>query len=211
MKSLNRIIHRDAFLLGLKKIPLIFIGITVASLGIAITYKSGIGNSPMATITDGVSQLLDVTYGTANVFINIVFLFISYFYVKEKINIGTIVVMFSIGSGINLFVYLLSFVDLPSSYAIPANLLGSVITSIGISSVVLIDYGLGPLELMTEIVLKIIKSSYRTAKMLFDATLLVLGITLGGVYGLGTIFNILIVGFVMQIVIKTFRKEHIVH
>lgn len=211
MKSLNRIIHSDAFLLGLKKTPLIFIGITIASLGIAITYKSGIGNSPMATITDGVSQLLDVTYGTANVLINIVFLFISYFYVKEKINIGTIVVMFSIGSGINLFVYLLSFVDLPSSYAIPANLLGSVITSIGISSVVLIDYGLGPLELMTEIVVKKIKSSYRIAKMLFDASLLVLGIALGGVYGLGTILNILIVGFVMQTVIKAFRKEQIVH
>jgi uncharacterized membrane protein YczE len=204
---MHNILHRYNLKDTLKSILILSIGLTVAAFGIAMTYKSGIGNSPMATITDGLSRQLNVSYGVANVIINIVFLLIAIRFLKEKVFIGSFIVAFSMGMYINLYVALLANVTFPDSWAIPLNLIGLLITVIGISTVVVIDYGLGPLELMTELIHKKLNRSYRLARVLFDSSLLVLGILMGGVYGLGTIFNVLLVGSTMQLFFRIFGRK----
>jgi uncharacterized membrane protein YczE len=206
LKLPNELANKENILTTLKKIVLIIIGMAFAALGISMTYKSGIGTSPMATIIDGVRLQLNVSYGTANFLINLVFLFISFFYVRQKIHIGTLILVFTMGLYINFFVDLLSGFELSTNWSIPLNLLGTLITTIGISTIVVIDFGLGPLELMTEIIKKKIHSSYRVARLTFDGTLLFLGISLGGNYGIGTIFNLALVGILMQTIFKIFRR-----
>jgi len=191
---------------GFLKVVLLSLGIGVAALGIALTYKSGIGTNPMATVTDGVSRLLSVNYGTANLLINTMFLIVALFLQRDKVFVGTFVLVFTMGIYINFFVNLLSTIALSNMWSIPINLVGTVITAFGISVVVIVDYGLGPLDLMTEVINRKFQCSYRTAKTVFDSSLLLVGIGMGGVYGLGTLFNVLLVGMLMQSFFELYRK-----
>jgi uncharacterized membrane protein YczE len=150
---------------------------------------------------------LNVSYGLANLLINIIFLLIAVRFVREKLFIGSFIVAFSMGIYINLYVSLLANVTFPDSWAIPINLIGTVIAVIGIGTVVVIDYGLGPLELMTELIHKRLNRSYRLARIIFDGSLLSLGILMGGVYGLGTILNVLLVGSMMQLFFQFFGRK----
>lgn len=189
------------------KIIGISIGLMIAAFGIALTYKTGIGTNPVATACDGLTKVLPIDFGQANILLNATFLFIALFVKRNKINIGTLIVVFTIGLYINLFIGLLNSYDYLDSYQIPMNILGTAIASLGISIVVKIDFGIGPLELITEVIIDKTKISYKSAKTLLDITLLLIGITLGGVYGLGTVINVVLTGMFMQMYLELFNRQ----
>lgn len=189
------------------KIIGISLGLMIAAFGIALTYKSGIGTNPVATACDGLTKILPIDFGQANMLLNGTFLLLVVFVKRKEINIGTLIVVFTIGLYINVFINVLNSYNHLDSFQIPMNILGTAISSFGISIVVKIDFGIGPLELMTEIIIDKAKISYKSAKTLFDMTLLLIGITLGGVYGLGTIINVGLTGMFMQTYLELFNRQ----
>lgn len=194
----------------LKKSLLIILGIVIAAFGIAITYKTGIGTNPMATASDGITKVLPLNYGYANLLLNFIFLVIAFFVKRDKINIGTLLMVLSMGVFINLFTGLLV-ADVPfTQYQLIYNVLGTIITSLGIAIVVLVDFGIGPYDLMTEVIIDKLKCSYRMAKIIADSSLLVVGIMMGGVFGLGTVGNVILVGIFIQLFIELAKKSKLV-
>jgi uncharacterized protein len=194
----------------LKKSLLIILGIVIAAFGIAITYKTGIGTNPMATASDGITKVLPLNYGYANLLLNFIFLVIAFFVKRDKINIGTLLMVSTMGIFINLFTGLL-IADVPfTQYQLIYNVLGTIITSLGIAIVVLVDFGIGPYDLMTEVIIDKLKCSYRMAKIIADSSLLVVGIMMGGVFGLGTIGNVILVGIFIQLFIELAKKSNLV-
>lgn len=194
----------------LKKSLLIILGIVIAAFGIAITYKTGIGTNPMATASDGITKVLPLNYGYANLLLNFIFLVIAFFVKRDKINIGTLLMVLTMGIFINLFTGLL-IADVPfTQYQLIYNVLGTIITSLGIAIIVLVDFGIGPYDLMTEVIIDKLKCSYRMAKIIADSSLLVVGIMMGGVFGLGTVGNVILVGIFIQLFIELAKKSKLV-
>jgi uncharacterized protein len=194
----------------LRKATMIMVGIAIAAFGIALTYKTGIGTNPMATASDGLTKVLPLNYGYANLLLNFIFLVIAFFVKREKINLGTLLMVLTMGLFINLFTGLLV-ADVPFiQYQLAYNILGTIITSFGISIVVLVDFGIGPYDLMTEVIIDKLKCSYRMAKIIADSSLLVVGIMMGGVFGLGTIGNVILVGIFIQLFIELAKKSNLV-
>jgi len=194
----------------LKKSLLIILGIVIAAFGIALTYKTGIGTNPMATASDGITKVLPLNYGYANLLLNFIFLVIAFFVKRDKINIGTLLMVLSMGVFINLFTGLLV-ADVPfTQYQLIYNVLGTIITSLGIAIIVLVDFGIGPYDLMTEVIIDKLKCSYRMAKIIADSSLLVVGIMMGGVFGLGTVGNVILVGIFIQLFIELAKKSKLV-
>jgi uncharacterized protein len=194
----------------LKKSLLIILGIVIAAFGIAMTYKTGIGTNPMATASDGITKVLPLNYGYANLLLNFIFLVVAFFVKREKINLGTLLMVLTMGIFINLFAGFLV-ADVPfKQYQLMFNVLGTIITSLGIAIVVLVDFGIGPYDLMTEVIIDKLKCSYRMAKIIADSSLLVVGIMMGGVFGLGTVGNVILVGIFIQLFIELARKSKLV-
>ncbi len=194
----------------LRKAMMIIVGIAIAAFGIALTYKTGIGTNPMATASDGMTKVLPLNYGYANLLLNFIFLVIAFFVKRDKINLGTLLMVVTMGLFINLFSGLILTDVYFTQYQLAYNILGTIITSFGISIVVLVDFGIGPYDLMTEVIIDKIKCSYRLAKIIVDSSLLVVGIMMGGVFGLGTIVNVILVGIFIQLFIELARKSNLV-
>lgn len=53
---------------------IISFGLLISSFGTALFYQAGMGSGAMATFSDGLHKLLNMSYGTANMTANIVFL-----------------------------------------------------------------------------------------------------------------------------------------
>lgn len=189
---------------------LISIGIAIAAFGIALTYKSGIGTNPMATASDGLTKVFPLNYGNANLLLNGFFLVVAFFLKREKINIGTLLMVLTMGICINFFAGLLAAETIFTQWQLVYNIIGTIITSLGISVVVLVDFGIGPYDLMTEVIIDKLKCSYRMAKIIADCSLLVVGIMMGGVFGLGTIGNVILVGVFIQLFMDVAKKSNLV-
>ena len=183
------------------------LGIAIAAFGITLTYKSGLGSSAMSTVSQGVSRVLNIQVGTANIGLNGLFFGLALVGKKNKIGIGTPMIVFGLGLFINLFVSLLSSVQLDATMNVVINVLGIILNAGGIAIMVIVNFGLGPLELITEMITEKTKWSYRKSKLAFDAMMLILGISLGGDYGIGTILNVLMFGFIMQFVFEVHKKQ----
>ncbi len=183
------------------------LGIAIAALGITLTYKSGLGSSAMSTVSQGVSRVLHIQVGTANIGLNGLFFGIALIGQRNKIGIGTPMIVFGLGLFINLFVSLLSSVQFNAFMNIVINGLGIILNAGGIAIMVIVNFGIGPLELITEMITKKTKWSYRKSKLAFDAMMLILGISLGGDYGIGTLMNVLMFGFIMQLVFDVHKKQ----
>jgi hypothetical protein len=189
---------------------MISMGIAIAAFGIALTYKTGIGTNPMATASDGLTKVLPLNYGYANLLLNLFFLIVAFFIKRSKINVGTVLMVLTMGIFINFFADLLVAQVVFTQWQLAFNILGTIITSLGISIVVLVDFGIGPYDLMTEVIIDKLKCSYRMAKIIADSSLLTIGIMMGGVYGLGTIGNVILVGVFIQLFIDLAKRSNLV-
>lgn len=198
---------RQEVLKWIVKFLKVTLGIAIAAFGITLTYKSGLGSSAMSTVSQGVSRVLHIQVGTANMMLNGFFFAIAMLGQKNKIGIGTPMIVFGLGLFINVFVKLLSPVELSASLNLVINVLGIILNAGGIAIMVIVNFGIGPLELITEMITEKTKWSYRKSKLAFDAMMLILGISLGGDYGIGTILNVLMFGFIMQFVFEVHKKQ----
>jgi len=189
------------------KVLMITMGLLIIGLGMAISYKTGMGTTPMATAIDGLTKIIPINYGQGSIILNSLFLIIAIFIKRDKIHIGTILVVFTLGLYINLFVDLIDADTLFVNYQLIFNLIGTVTTALGIAVIVKQNFGLGPLEIMTEVIKDKFGWSYRRSKITFDVILLITGIMMGGVYGLGTISNVVFVGVFIQMFLELFNKK----
>ncbi len=177
-------LSRDRVFTWIVKSLKLSLGIAIAAFGITLTYKSGLGSSAMSTVSQGVSRVLNLEVGTANMMLNGLIFGVALFGNKKRIGIGTPMIVFGLGLCINFFASILGHIELIGNIRLPITLLGIILNAVGIAIMVIVNFGLGPLELITEMITKKTQWSYRKSKLAFDAMMLILGISLGGDYGI---------------------------
>jgi len=185
----------------IKRLILFFIGMSIIQIGVALFLKTNIGSDPFTLFTQGLAFLLEKTPGNANMIILFVLFCIILLVEKTRINIGTIICVVGVGPIIDLGVKAVSFFPIASSSIVIKILLvvfGCVLIAIGFSILSASNLGIAPNDIIAFIIKDKTKLEYCWIRMALDVSFLIIGFSLGGIFGIGTIISALLTGPCIQ-------------
>ena len=194
----------------IKALIILFIGLTIAHLGVSLFILADIGSDPFTVFVQGLSGRIGKSVGTAHVIILCVLLVLQIFTTKGYIKAGSIVCAFGGGPIIDLGIWMFGRFITESTGDFARYLIfisGCVILGLGISIVVNSNAGTGPNDLVSIILSdKLPKIQFKFVRMAVDATWVVIGFILGGKIGAGTVIGILLVGPCTQLFLPMTKK-----
>lgn len=193
--------NKSNVVLFIKKMIFFFLGVWIIQTGVAIFIQTNIGSDPFTVFTQGISGLLGITTGTANIVITFVFLVAIFILSRKSINIGTVLALISAGPFIDLMLNVLKPIEF-SGFNIMVKvlllLISCVIVAIGFSMLKATDLGVAPNDLIPLIIHDKTKIKYQWIRISMDLIFVTVGFTLGGVIGIGTIIGAFLTGPVIQ-------------
>lgn len=185
----------------LKKIILFFLGVFIIQLGVAIFLKTSIGSDPFTVFTQGLSFLLNTTPGRANMIILIVTTILIVIFDRKRIKVGTVICAFGVGPIIDLCVNITSNLPVDSLNIVLKSLVvvgGCFLIAVGFSIVSATNVGVAPNDIVPFMIQDKLKFEYRWIRIGLDFTYFIIGVLLGGVFGVGTIIAVVTTGPFIQ-------------
>lgn len=189
-------------------------GLTVLScifvaVGICLFLQSALGSDPISVLLDGVRRTTGITFGTAQFIYNLVFLSLALVFSRKYIMLGTVAGSLLTGPLINLFDPLVQSVvgqspDLWTRYLMIA--VGQVILCAGVGLNLATKFGFGALDSLVVTLCERYKLKYKNLKILSDLAHVVLGILLGGVFGIGSILGVALGGPFIAFFMKSMNE-----
>ncbi len=192
-----------------KKIAILIFGNVLVTFGIALSVAANLGADPLTVLYQGSAITFGLDIGIVSFIINGIFLLLSALADRKLIKFGTVISM------ISLSVFLDFFIPLLSNYNIDQNLISSYIgllagiIIIGIGSSICISANIGPnvIDVFLQVVIAKTKLSVKYSKISLDIFNIILGVSLGGLFGIGTIINAMTLGFIYEKSLN-FIKKH---
>lgn len=189
-------------------------GLFVMSVGIAMSYQSGLGLSPWDVLNDGASAVLPITFGQASIVIGLLILLIDVL-LHERVGFGTFINILIVGMIVDLIVW----TNVIPSYRAVAGL-GQIVPRLCLCVLSLIPsaYGMylymsarlgsGPRDgLMCAVTRRCTKIPVGAVRIALEGMALLVGWLLGGRVGLGTIILVFGNGPVMQTIFRLCKFE----
>ena len=185
----------------IKKSLIVFLGMVFMGLGINLIIYANIGVDPFTTGAMGVFKLInkygEFTFGNAQIVINVVFLTIAFFLNRKKIGYGTLISAVVIGFSVDLWKIILVSSFPAEINFIPSLLiliLGCFVIGPGIAIYISPDFGLGAGEILPMIASEKTGWKFKYLKIVGDLIFFLIGVSLGAVYGVGTIISLVLIG-----------------
>lgn len=189
----------------IKKLIILFVGLTIMSFGITLYLKAGFGADPITTFTSGVSKALDVSIGKASMismsFLMLIILLID----RKRIGIGTFANTFLTGVFLDLFMK----IDMNTSstiFRLFLLLAGVLCFAIGLAMFIISELGEGPVDVLMLIFKDSKDIGIERARLVTDTVLIILGFLMGANIGIGTIAGTFFTGIIMGRTIVAFQK-----
>lgn len=193
-----------------KALLLLFLGLTIAHLGVTLFLLSEMGTDTFTVFIQGLAKTFGLTVGTVHVMILILIMVILLFTTKGYVKPGTVVCAFCGGPIIDLFSWLFrAYINSQSPTPVRAisMLVGCVILALGMSVVINSNAGTGPNDLLALVLTdKIKRVEFRWVRIACDVVFVVLGWLLGGTLGVGTVAAILLTGPLVQFWLPKTKK-----
>lgn len=177
------------------------IGLCLFGAGIALIFAADLGVAPWDILHEGLADLLGISVGWVIVMTGVTILLL-WIPLRQRPGLGTALNAVEIGVTVDL---VLPHLPHPDALLPRALLLAAGLVAIGLGSGVYIGSGLGngPRDgLMMGLAERGI--SVRLARTLLEVTVLVIGVLLGGSFGIGTIAFTLLIGPLVQIFLPRF-------
>ena len=190
------------------RLAILCLALCIIGLGGAMFLYSNLGSDPYNLLAQGLSDLSGLKVGTISNLMQLFFLVILLLLWRDKINIGTFFATFLIGGSLNFWYGI--FTGMTATPGWPVRIIcvtvASFIIGFGVALVQLADIGMVPNDIMPLYIhRKLPRFQFRTIRICYDATQLVLGLLLGGVIGVGTILCTLLTGPVIQYAVTHLR------
>ncbi|MGL4345658.1 MAG: YczE/YyaS/YitT family protein [Cellulosilyticaceae bacterium] len=184
-----------------KKWGMFFMGLLILNLGVALLLEANIGSDPFTLFTQGMASSLSISPGSANRIITAFFLVVLFFFNRKSIQLGTFLCMLFGGFMLDLNLALIGPLNIPSASFLVKVLffiLACIIVGIGFPILKYSDLGIPPNDLMYFFFVEKFHKPYGKVRMVCDALLGVVGFSLGGIVGVGTILCILLIGPIIE-------------
>ena len=190
----------------IKRLILIVVGTAFYALGIDLAIHAGFGGATLAVLWMGVSAQLGITLGQASWLVAGFMLLFCLIYDRRQVHVGTILYQLLYGILIDLFARFLVYTE-SRVLNFALMVLGVVIMAFGAALYSLADLGRGTYEGVTFALVE--KNSWPiwAVRTSLDAAVVVLGVLLGGQFGLCTVTTVLIAGFFIQTFTKLFKDR----
>lgn len=197
----------------LKKLSLstvyFLIGSVIISIGVSTFVLTNTGSDTFSVFMQGIAKTFNISNGTAHISINAVMLLGILIFCRHYIKVGTIAALVIMGPSIDFTSFLLKNIitdKIPYVLLLLIMLVACIICGFGLSFIISANIGIGANDLMSVILSDKAKIQFRWARITVDATLVVVGFFLGGVVGVGTIVNILVIGPIAQFFMPFTKK-----
>ena len=185
-----------------KALVILFIGLTIAHLGVTLFLLSEMGTDTFTVFIQGLSRTFGTTVGTMHVIVLLILMAVMLVTTRGYVKPGTVVCAFCGGPIIDFFSWLFgNYINADAMLAvrIVSMLAGCVILALGMSVVINSNAGTGPNDLVAIILSdKIAKVEFRWVRVVCDLFFVALGWILGGTVGVGTVVAVFLTGPLVQ-------------
>lgn len=193
--------HHGAIVMSRKewteKITIIIAGSIIAAYGITLAMYAGFGGATLAVLWQGISGTFHISIGTASMIVAIIMILFAFFYDRSQIHVGTILYQIVYSFCVDLFadahVY---------STHLWVNamimLLGIIFFAIGTGLYAAASLGRGSYEALTFSLAEKNGWQVKKVRMILDILMVMIGVILGGKFGICTIATIIISGPIIQ-------------
>ena len=174
------------------RITVLFIGLIIFGLGDSLLIVSGIGNAPWSVLAQGISTRIDITLGWSTFGISTLVL-ILWIPLKEKPGFGTLSNIVLIAAAIQVGVTIF---PEPSKYffGVIYSLIGVGMVGIGSALYITCGLGAGPRDGLMTAIHNRTGIRIGRVRLAIEGSILLLGWTLGGTVGFGTLLFALLIG-----------------
>ena len=192
--------------LWLLRVVLMFVGLSIAHLGVTLFLQADLGSDPFNVLIQGLFRFIPwpafMTHGYVHV--TVCFLIIVALLIVDRsyVQIGTLLCMALGGPIIDVFTLLLGSVinnNSPMALRLISLVLGCVILAFGMTIVIKSQAGTGPNDLVAVVISDKSHRKFGTVRIIVDVCFAAVGFILGGTLGLGTIVCACLVGPTAQI------------
>ncbi|MFV0574916.1 MAG: YczE/YyaS/YitT family protein [Vibrio sp.] len=188
-----------------KKVLLIIIGSIISAYGIDLAIHAGFGGATLAVPWQGMAKTFNITIGQASFIIAAMMIVFCWFYDRKQLHVGTILYQVVYSIFVDVFTGHLWYSD--SMYVnFILMLLGIIIFTFGTALYSFANFGRGSYEALMFALVDKNQWKIKHVRMALDASLVVIGVMLGGTFGLCTVFTILMSGNLIQFFLGKFRR-----
>ncbi len=174
------------------RLLILIFGLTLFGFGDALIILSNLGNSPWAVLAEGISKIAQISIGWSTFAIGIVVLSL-WFPLKERVGLGTVANIIVISYVVQLT---MSFIPRQSDLGIGLVfvVLGIILEGLGSAIYITCGLGAGPRQGLMTALNRITGVRVSRIATSIEVTVCIIGILLGGRFGVGTIMFALLIG-----------------
>lgn len=186
------------------------VGCFIIQLGVAFFIKSNTGVDSFTIFMQGLANLLHITVGQSNILVmGLVFVGMLIF-TREYIRLGTFLAVITAGPFLDFINNVLDNVGIDALPLIVRLLIvavSCVVIAIGFSILKSAELSVAPTDQLPLIIVDKTKWQYKWVRITMDVIFIVVGFSLGGVLGLGTIITTLLIGPCIQYFLPIVEKK----
>ncbi len=182
-----------------KKIAIISVGSVVAAYGITLALYAGFGGATLAVLWQGLSETFHISIGAASFVVALGMILFVLIYDRSQIHIGTVLYQIIYSVCVDLF----ADCHVYSSHVwinFLIMMLGVILFAVGTGLYASASLGRGSYEAVTFALAEKNSWQVKTVRMVLDAIMVIIGVLLGGKFGVCTIITVVISGPVIQFV-----------
>jgi uncharacterized protein len=175
-------------------------GLALFALGIVLILESKLGLSPWDVLNQGISKHTPLSFGMANVAVGVVVLFVGWA-LGGKPGVGTVANALLVGTFIQAFTSIGAVTDLADSgvgLRVVLLLAGTLLIGPASAFYIGADLGAGPRDTLMLVGARRTGVRVGIVRGTLEICALVVGIVLGGTFGVGTVLFALLVGPIVE-------------
>lgn len=187
------------------------LAVILCEFGIGCFYTARIGTDPISIFVEGVSFHCSLTVGQISTICNAILCVLMFIFERKQFGFGTLIQVLIGGPLIDLFYGILFKYFNPDVTTLLTKIIilsiGLVIYSIGLGITILCDVGVGPFSFPTIFLNDYTPLNMKYSQIISDATFFIIGLLLGGIYGIGSIVTVFLCGPIMDYTIKLVKPK----
>ena len=190
------------------KTLMIVIGSIISAYGITLAIGAGFGGATLAILWQGLTNVTGMSIGTSSLVVAVAMIIFAFFYDRKQINVGTILYQIIYSFFVDVFTKIQHYTDIKAVNFV-IMLLGIAIFSFGTGLYSAADFGRGSYEAVTFSLAEKSGWKIKIVRIVLDIIMVIIGVLLGGKFGICTIATVLLSGPIIQATVSTVKKSKI--
>lgn len=185
----------------MKKILIFCLGTLIIQFGVSIFIECDLGVDTLTVFIIGIKNLLNISTGQSSILIMTSIFLIIFIFARDHIKLGTFLAMFICGiflDIINPIISLLQIGSYPFVVRFILSFLASALIAYGLKVVLKAKMGVSPYDEFSYVLAEKTKFEFKYVRIALDITIIIIGFSLGGPVGIGTIIGALSIGPFIQ-------------